>query len=126
MKRILYVEDDKINALVVSKFVEAFYSIQVANSQAEALAILEDQEFDLFILDISLGYEDEDGVDLMKKIKLLPHCRDKKFIALTAHALREDRDKYLALGFDGYLSKPINRKVLLESIAGFMGDEVTS
>lgn len=126
MKRILYVEDDKINALVVSKFVEAFYSIQVASTQSEALAILEDQEFDLFILDISLGYEDEDGVDLMKKIKLIPHCQDKKYIALTAHALREDRDKYLALGFDGYLSKPINRQVLLDSIAGFMGDEVIS
>lgn len=126
MKRILYVEDDKINALVVSKFVEAFYSVQVAHTQSDALALLEEQEFDLFILDISLGYEDEDGVDLMKKIKLLPHCKNKKFVALTAHALREDREKYLALGFDGYLSKPINRKVLLDAIAGFMNDEVTS
>lgn len=124
MKRILYVEDDKINALVVSKFLENHYVIDIAISQEEAMNKVASADYDLYILDISLGHEDEDGVVLMKKLKELPMGGDKKYIVLTAHALREDEAKYLELGFDAYLSKPIERKKLLETIQSFMPTEV--
>jgi len=120
MKRILYVEDDKINALVVSKFLEPFYDIQIAISQKEALEKVTNESFELFILDISLGHEDEDGVVLMQKLKQLPNGKDQKYIVLTAHALREDEAKYLGLGFDAYLSKPIERTKLIEVVQSFI------
>ncbi len=123
MKRILYVEDDKINALVVSKFLEAYYAVDVAISQDDALKIVAQNEFDLYILDISLGHEDEDGVVLMNRLKALPNGLEKKYIVLTAHALREDEAKYLELGFDAYLAKPIERKKLLETIQKFIAFE---
>lgn len=120
MKRILYVEDDKINALVVSKFLEPYYAIEVAVSQVEALEKVVASNFDLYILDISLGHEDEDGVVLMRKLRELPNGKDKKYIVLTAHALREDEAKYLELGFDSYLAKPIERKKLLSTVQSFI------
>ncbi|MDX5320848.1 MAG: response regulator [Bacteroidota bacterium] len=117
MKTILYVEDDKINALVISKFLESQYHVIIARSFQEALEKVASEPIDLFILDISLGHEDEDGVDLMNRLKELPQGQKKNFIALTAHALKEDQDKYLELGFDAYLAKPINRQLLLDTIA---------
>ncbi|MBI1223159.1 MAG: response regulator [Bacteroidetes bacterium] len=120
MKTILYVEDDKINALVISKFLENEYHVLLARNQEEALQTIHSNTIDLYILDISLGNEDEDGVDLMNKIKVLPQEKGKNFIALTAHALKEDQEKYLQSGFDAYLSKPINRNLLLDTVARFL------
>lgn len=120
MKTVLYVEDDKINALVISKFLENDYAVLLAKNHEEALNKVNSENIDLYILDISLGNEDEDGVDLMKKIKQLPQSEGRSFIALTAHALREDQEKYLQSGFDAYLSKPINRNLLLETIARYL------
>ncbi len=116
MADILYVEDDKINALVVSKFLEPYYRIDIAISEEEAMDKLSAHLYDLLILDIFLGTRDDDGVDLMRKIRMLPGYADRNIIALTAHAMLEDRSKYLSAGFDAYLSKPIERTLLLETV----------
>ena len=116
MANLLYVEDDKINALVVSKFLHSHHVVTVANTEQEAIDLLSAGDYDLLILDISLGNQEDDGVQLLRKIRAIDAYRNKKIVALTAHALREDRLKYLSLGFDDYMSKPIERGFLIQKI----------
>lgn len=124
MANLLYVEDDKINALVVSKFLHQHHTVTVANTEQEAMELVKVHDFDLVILDISLGNQDDDGVQLLHKIRAMDHYKDKKIVALTAHALREDREKYLSLGFDDYMSKPIERTFLLQKIDDLINNPV--
>lgn len=116
MKRIAVVEDNPDNRLLVYAILEDRYSVLEYESGVEALpGILADAP-DLVLLDISLP--GMDGTDVLARLRADPRTAKLPMVALTAHAMAGDREKYLAAGFDDYISKPIvDEEVLLDTIA---------
>lgn len=119
MKRLLYVEDDPINALVLKKLLAQHYSTEHVEDGETCLDILGKGSFDLVLMDINLGRGKMDGVETMKKIKAMPLFAGLPIIAITSYAMPEDKDRFLGEGFNGYLSKPVERPVLLEYLGTF-------
>lgn len=120
MKKILYVEDDAINALIVEKLLNKIYDIEVARSEAACLEVLGKQVFDLILTDINLGESDKDGVQLMKKIKAMPAYKNTQVVAVTAFALPEEQAYFLEQGFDAYISKPFEENMLKDTIQALL------
>lgn len=119
MKRLLYVEDDPINALVIKKLLAHHYTTEHVEDGETCLSILKKEAFDLVLMDINLGRGKMDGIETMKKIKAQPLFIKLPIVAITSYAMPEDKDRFLGEGFNGYLSKPVERPVLLEYLGMF-------
>jgi two-component system, cell cycle response regulator DivK len=76
---------------------------------------------DLVLLDIQLP--GRDGYALLQDLKAIEGDHRWKVVALTAHAMPADRDKALAAGFDGYITKPIDIRTFPSEVAGFLAGE---
>ena len=112
---IAVVEDNPDNRLLVQALLEDRFEIVEYETGVEAVAGLMDVNPDLVLLDISLP--EMDGTEVLAWIRQQEEFTDLPVIALTAHAMAGDREKYLSLGFDDYLTKPIvDEAVLFESI----------
>ena len=75
---------------------------------------------DLVLLDISLP--EMDGAEVLRNIRASDELEDLPVIALTAHAMSGDREKFLAAGFDDYITKPIvDEENLFDAIEGLIG-----
>ena len=117
MRRILYVEDDPINALIMQKLLRSEYDVQLATNGKACLRMVREQAFELILMDINLGRGEMNGVEVMQRLKV--DFKTLPVIAVTAYAMPEDETRFLELGFDGYVVKPIDRKLILEYINGF-------
>ena len=116
MKRIALVEDNPDNQLLIRVMLQDVYEVAGYETGTAALAGLRADKPDLVLLDISLP--EMDGTQVLRSIRSDPALRALPVIALTAHAMAGDREKYLAEGFDDYVTKPIlEESVLLEAIA---------
>lgn len=113
---VLVVEDDKINAFIVNRFLSDKYSVEVAQNGQEALELISSNKFDAVLLDINLGDDELDGVEVLKRIRKFENYSCVPIIATTAYALAGDRENFISSGFDDYLSKPIKREELLEKL----------
>lgn len=114
--KILNVEDDKINSMVVKKFISSDYDCDNAFSGLEAISKAKDNKYDLFLMDISLGDPEYDGIKTMEEIKKLDKYKDSIFIAVTSFAMQGDKQSLIGKGFNDYLSKPIYKEQLLNVI----------
>lgn len=119
MKRLLYVEDDPINALVIKKLLAQHYTTEHVEDGETCLVILEKESFDLVLMDINLGRGKMDGVQTMKKIKAISSFENLPIVAITSYAMPEDKDRFLGEGFNGYLAKPVERPLLLDYLGTF-------
>jgi CheY-like chemotaxis protein len=116
MKRIALVEDNADNRLLVHAILEDLYELDDYETGVDALGGLQADTPDLVLLDISLP--GMDGTEVLRRIRADEQVRRLPVIALTAHAMAGDREKYLAMGFDAYVTKPIvDEEVLLGEIA---------
>ena len=116
MKKIAVVEDNPDNRLLVRVILESLYEVTDYEDGFVALEDLPKQKPDLVLLDVSLP--EMDGTEVLKRIRLDDRLRDLPVIALTAHAMTGDREKYLAAGFDEYVTKPIVDETLLLGAIG--------
>jgi two-component system, cell cycle response regulator DivK len=115
MKKIAVIEDNPDNRLLLRALLEDRYEIVEFETGFDALAALAAQKPELVLLDISMP--GLDGTEIVKKIRADPALRSLPVIALTAHAMSGDREKYLSLGFDNYVTKPIvDETILLDAI----------
>lgn len=105
MIKIAVVEDNLDNRLLVQAILMDTYEVVEYESGAEALLGIRSERPDLVLLDISLP--GLDGLGVLKELRADPALRDLPVIALTAHAMAGDRERYLAAGFDDYFAKPI-------------------
>ncbi|MCG6988672.1 MAG: response regulator [Gemmatimonadetes bacterium] len=113
--KIAVVEDNPDNRLLVNTILEDEYEVSEFETGKEAIAGLADDAPDLVLLDISLP--EMDGTEVLAWIRQQPALSELPVIALTAHAMAGDREKYLAAGFNDYVTKPIvDEAVLLEAI----------
>ncbi len=114
--RLLLVDDHPINRQVASLFLRPYnMRIVEATNGKEALAALERETFDIVLLDVHMPVMD--GTETIRHIRASRHdWRDVPVIALTADAMTGDRERYLGMGMDGYLSKPIAERDLVAEI----------
>ena len=111
MKKIAVVEDNPDNRLLVQVILESQYEIEEYESGFAALEAMQKHKPDLVLLDISLP--EMDGTEVLRRIRADETLRDLPVIALTAHAMAGDREKFIAAGFDDYVTKPIVDETLL-------------
>ena len=112
---IALVEDNPDNRLLVQAILEDRYSVVEYETGVAALEGFDDLVPDLVLLDISLP--EMDGTEVLKRMRADPRLSGVPVIALTAHAMAGDRERFLGAGFDEYLTKPIvDDSVLLEAI----------
>lgn len=113
--RIAVVEDNPDNRFLVQAILEDQYDIEEYETGIEALEGLPGSIPDLVLLDISLP--EMDGTEVLERMKEMPDLASVPVIALTAHAMTGDREKYLGLGFDDYVTKPIvDDSILMQAI----------
>jgi len=105
MYKILVVEDNADNLAVLEAFLEDDYDLINADDGQKGLDMAISEKPDLILLDISLP--EMDGTEVLANIRKIDDIKDTPTIALTAHAMLGDKEKYLDLGFDSYVSKPI-------------------
>jgi CheY-like chemotaxis protein len=118
-KRILVVEDIEMNRKVVRIVLKAKgYEVLEATNAEEALAILQAEPPDLILMDIALP--GIGGADLTRQIKASPQWRHLPIIALTASAMKGDREQFLNAGCDDYISKPVDTRALVELVAQYV------
>ncbi|MEO8379448.1 MAG: response regulator [Acidobacteriota bacterium] len=120
-RRILVVEDNDMNMQLVEYLLEEEgYDLVKATSGEEALAVTRDQgaPLDLILMDIHLP--GMDGLSVVRAIKDDARTARIPILALTAHAMRGDKDRFLEAGCDGYISKPIDVKTFVASIQRYL------
>jgi PAS domain S-box-containing protein len=111
--RILLAEDNDINQIMATNLLEQWgHHIVVANNGREALDALESQTFDVVLMDVQMPKLD--GLTAAAAIRARENGRSRRLpiIALTAHAIKGDRERCLAAGMDDYISKPIDPATL--------------
>lgn len=125
--RILLVEDNHINVVVAKGLIEMFGpSVDVANNGQEALEMLKKQQFDLIFMDCQMPVLD--GYECTRSIRadesgLINH--EIPIVALTANAMRGDREKCLAAGMNDYLAKPVESEMIYQKLKHWLPDEQT-
>ncbi len=111
------VDDNVINQRLASALLEARgHTVKVVGDGQEALEALGDASFDLVLMDIQMPILD--GVDATRSIRAGEQWTGKHvpIIAITAHAMKGDRERFLTAGMDAYVSKPVDAAVLFETI----------
>jgi len=115
---ILYVEDNKVNALVMNKMLSKHEStVIIAEDGPNALKIVEENSLDLILVDINLGLNQMNGCELLKKFKELDTIKDIPVYAVTAYAMPGDARRFINIGFDKYFPKPVDFDDLLSAIS---------
>jgi CheY-like chemotaxis protein len=99
------------------------HSVVVASNGQQALLVLATQPFDLVLMDVQMP--EMDGLTAARKIRESEQSTPfhLPIIAMTAHAMKGDRERCIAAGMDGYVSKPISVPLLEEEIASVMGKD---
>ncbi|MEM6844460.1 MAG: response regulator [Bacteroidota bacterium] len=119
MKRVLYVEDDEINAFVVTKLLGGHVEVTVVPDGEKCLNCIQEQHYDIILMDINLGQGKMDGVQTMQKLKEIPEYQSTPVFAVTSYANPGDREKFLHQGFDAYFSKPVDKGRIIEAINNY-------
>jgi two-component system cell cycle response regulator DivK len=114
-ERVLVVEDNEKNMKLVRDILLAIgYSPLEASSGEQALALATEHAPALVLMDIQLP--DLDGAEALQRLRADERTAGIPVLALTAQAMQGDRERFLAAGFDGYLSKPIDIDELISTV----------
>ncbi len=113
--RLLYIEDDPTNAFVLDRLLSPTMDVIIANTVSQAFLKLKEMEFDIILLDINLGNGQEDGVQVKSRIREELNIKTP-IVAVTSYAMHYNRESFIDLGFDNYITKPIERDILIEEI----------
>jgi CheY-like chemotaxis protein len=124
MIRILVAEDNAVNRELLRELLEARgYEVFEACDGQEALHMIEQSRPDLLLMDI--GMPVLDGFAAIRRIRENPRLAPLPVVAVTAYAMRGDREKILKSGFDGYLSKPLTPSSLIAELDRLLTKQAT-
>jgi CheY-like chemotaxis protein len=119
-KRILVVDDDEMVLMALGELLKPEgYDVQTVSSGTEALQKLNQNGYDLLMLDVIMP--EMDGFELCKKIRDLDQYKDTPIVFLTAKSREEDRVRGLEVGANLFLSKPISPDKLLQIVSDALG-----
>ncbi len=118
-RRILYVEDNLENRILIQRILEAEgYIFMGASNASEGLNLARTQQPDLILVDINMP--EVDGLTMTRELKSDQRFTDIPVIAITANVMRGDRERTLQAGCDGYIQKPIDVDLLPRQIVHFL------
>ena len=115
-KKLLLVEDNPVNRRLAMFLLHSQgYQVREATSAQEAFEILKTEPMDLIVMDIQLP--GVDGLAATAKLKAEPATANIPVIAVTSYAMAGDRERALAAGCSGYVTKPIDKTIFLAEIS---------
>ena len=118
-RKLLIVEDNQDNReLAIKVLKNKGYEIIEAVDGEEAIEKAISEKPDLILLDISLPKLD--GYEVAKRLKSMEEFQEIPIVAFTAHAMKGDREKVIVVGFEGYISKPINVREFPDQIRQYL------
>jgi CheY-like chemotaxis protein len=117
--RILVVEDNSLNRLLVHDILELRgHDVVEAATVDEACAALERERPDLLLLDVQIP--GGGGEAVIREVRQRPHLADMPIVAVTSLAMPGDRERLLSIGFQGYLSKPIDTRTFGAAVEAYL------
>ena len=121
--KILIVEDNPRNMRLMELLLRGSgYTLLRATDGEEALVMAAREQPDLILMDVQLPRLS--GLEAARRLRRIPVFKCIPIIAVTAYAMKGEREKLIAAGFDGYLSKPVNARELREVIAEKLGQRI--
>ena len=121
-KKILLVEDNAVNRRLAGFLLRSQgYEVREATTALEAFEMLKNNHPDLIVMDIQLP--GMDGLEVTRKLKEQPATADIPVIAVTSYAMKGDREKALAAGCAGYVTKPIDKNIFIQEVAAHVGSK---
>ena len=121
-KTVLLVEDNEDNRIVYSTILRHFgYEVSEALNGEEGIAKARSERPDLILMDISIPRMD--GWQATRILRDDPRTSTIPIIALTAHALADDRERGSEVGFSSYLAKPVEPRVVVAEVQRFLGKD---
>ena len=119
--RVLVVEDNESTLLLLKTLLQPISTVETATNGSAALEAARTSPFDLLLLDINLG-AGPSGLDVMRSLRREPAYQNVPMAAITAFGLPSDRDRFVKVGFDDFLSKPFDPDDLLLMIERLLRD----
>jgi len=121
-KTILIADDDKKSIKLLRDVLQASgYFVAVARDGRETVALAQARKPDLILMDIRMPVMD--GIAAMKKLRADPNTDRIPIIAITAHAMRGNKERFIQRGFDDFLAKPVDIHVLLDRVRLHLHEE---
>ena len=122
--RLLLVEDNEDNRTIYSTLLRHLgYQVIEAQNGVRAIELARSERPDLILMDISIP--ELDGWEATRILRGDPATKDIPIVALTAHALEDDRERAAEVGFSSYLAKPIEPRAVLAEVRRLIGENVT-
>jgi CheY-like chemotaxis protein len=116
---VLVADDIETNRILVEEILKQNgLRVITAKNGLEAVQMVEERKPDLLLLDIRMP--EMDGYEALRNIRLMHNADKLPIVALTAHALKQDEEQILSIGFDGYIRKPFTRSELLAELSRFL------
>jgi two-component system, cell cycle response regulator DivK len=121
---ILVVEDNERNLKLLRDVLEyAGYDVRVARTAEDGITLAVSEPPDLVLMDLQLP--GIDGMEALRRLRESPGTADIPVVAVTAQAMKQDRERALDAGFNGYLEKPISVRAFPDQVRRFLsGEEV--
>jgi CheY-like chemotaxis protein len=121
-EKILLVEDNEVNRRLAGFLLRSHgYQLREAKTAKEAFEVLANEPVELIVMDIQLP--EMNGLEATAKLKSEPATAEIPVIAVTSYAMAGDREKALAAGCSGYVSKPIDKTVFLAEISRHLNQQ---
>ena len=119
--RLLLAEDNQVNQLLaIAMLQKAGHRVDIASNGIEAVEAVLSRPYDLVLMDIQMP--EMDGIQATRRIRAMPDAKGRiPIVAITANAMRGDRERLLQAGMNDYVAKPIDRKQLFEVIQRWSG-----
>lgn len=113
--RILITEDDFENQKFLEMFLRKNFIVEICDSESSFYEHIKNSKFDIILMDISLR-GNKNGLELTKELRKQPDYKNTPVVCLSAHAFKKDRDNALNAGVDVFLTKPVDNKVLMNTL----------
>jgi len=118
-KKILVIEDNIESQLIFKVYLRQNYSVDIAEDAEKGIEAISKMDFDLILLDINLPGK-LNGIDVLNKLRNELNLNNLPVIVVTAYAIKGDRQKFINMGANEYLSKPIKKETLLGEVNKFL------
>lgn len=118
--RVLLAEDNPVNQQLVIEYMRQLEAVlEIADNGRMAVQLAAEHCFDVIIMDVHMPIMD--GLDAARQMRKMPQSHETPIVALTASAMQEDREKCIAAGMNGFVTKPVSKIDLYHSILTVLG-----